>query len=116
MRKRIYDQNQRLSMLKQEKDKLAEENKTIRDKANTDVRELEEYIQQEARAVKEKVKQLEVTIVQQMEVIERQEIEIEKLAQDLTKPAAHEGAQEGVRQEALQEEARQELEQVDPRQ
>ena len=77
---------------------------------------MEEYIQQEARVVEEKVKQLEVTIVQQMEVIERQEIEIEKLSQDLTKPAAHEEAQEGVRQEALQEEARQELEQVDPRQ
>ena len=44
---------------------------------NTDVRELEEYIQEEAKTVKEKVKQLEVTIIKQIEVIERQENEIE---------------------------------------
>ena len=49
---------------------------------NTDVRELEEYIQEEAKAVKEKVKQLEVTIIKQMEVIECQKNEIEKLARD----------------------------------
>ena len=111
MSRRIFDQNQRLFILQQEKDKWEAENKTIRDKANTDVRELEEYIQQEAKAVKEKVKQLEVTIVKQMEVIERQEIEIEKLARDFTKQAVQEGAQEGASQEVLQEGARQELEQ-----
>ena len=76
---------------------------------NTDVRELEEYIQEEAKAVKEKVKQLEVTIIKQMEVIERQENEIEKLARDLTKQDAHVGAQEGARQELLQEGAGQEV-------
>ena len=101
-------------MLKQEKDKLAEENKTIREKAFADVKDLEEYIQQEAKVVKDKVKQLEVTLVQQMEVIERQEIEIEKLSQDLTKQVAQEGAQEGVRhegstQELAHVEARQEV-------
>ena len=65
--------------------------------------------------MKEKFKQLEVTIMQQMEEILRQQIEIEKLAQNMTKQVAQEGAQEGVRQEVLQGEARQELEQVDPR-
>ena len=95
MSRRIFDQNQRLFILQIEKDKLEAANKTIRDKANTDVRELEEYIQEEARVVKEKVKQLEVTIVKQMEVIERQEIEIKKLARDLTKQVVQQGAQEG---------------------
>ena len=40
MNRRIFDQNQRLFMLQQEKDKLEAENQTLRDKSNTDVREL----------------------------------------------------------------------------
>ena len=64
--------------------------------------------------VKDKVKQFEITIVKQMEVIERQEIEIEKLSSDLTRKIAKEGAsqevlQEGAGQELVQAEARQEV-------
>ena len=56
MKRRIYDQNQRLFILEQEREILIKENKSIQDKAKTDIKQLEEYIQQEAKAVKEKVK------------------------------------------------------------
>ena len=79
MRKRIYDQNQRLYCLEQERDKLIEENKNIKDEANTKVRELEENIQQEAKAVKHKVKQFEKTLLEQIKMIELQNKEIAKL-------------------------------------
>ena len=44
--------------LEQERDRLIRENKDIKDKAKSDVKNLEEYIQQEAKVVKEKVKQV----------------------------------------------------------
>ena len=58
MRSRLYDQNQRLYNLEQERDRLIKENKSIEEKAKTDVKNLEEYIQQEANAVREKVKKV----------------------------------------------------------
>ena len=88
LRKKIYDQGLRLYSLEQEKETLIKENKSIKDKANTEVRELEEYIKQEAKSVQEKVKKLETTMVQQIDIIERQNKEIEKYKAPKATPAA----------------------------
>ena len=102
LRRRIYDQGQTLYNLQQEKDKLVKENKHIKEKANTEVRQLEEYIQQEAKAVREKVKNFERTMVQQIEVIERQNEEIERMAQRVTKEGDRAVVQEEAGQEGAQ--------------
>ena len=111
LRRRIYDQNQRLYNLEQEKETLKEELYSIKQKAYTEVKDLEEYIQQDAQIIREKVKKLETTIVQQIEVIDRQNEEIEHMAQQVTKEVTRGGAQEvaqEVAQEAAQEAAIQE--------
>ena len=94
LRRRIYDQHQRLYNLEQEKEYLKLENKSIKEKANTEVRELEEYIQQEAKAVNYRVKKLETTIVQQMEVIDQQNKVIEHMAQGKVNGRISETSQE----------------------
>ena len=134
MRSRLYDQNQRLYNLEQERDRLIKENKSIEQKAKTDVKNLEEYIQQEANAVREKVKKFESTLYQQIVVIEGRQREIEKCYKDLKtfhgpareveevtleesrqvdaqgeKVARHELFQEEARQGETQEVSRQEV-------
>ena len=129
IKRRLYDQNQRFYILEQERNILIIENKYIKDKAKTDVKNLEEYIQQEAKHVKEKVKKFEATMLQQIEVIERQNMEIQKCYEALkTTPSATTGAttiedteevaQEVGRQEMTQGEevAGQELSQEEARQ
>ena len=71
MRKRLYDQNIRLYDLEQQQDKMLNENKTVKAEAISKIRKLEENIQEEAKAVKRKVKKLE-----QIKTIERQNKEI----------------------------------------
>ena len=68
---------------------MKEQINSIKQQANTQVRELEEYIQQEATLIKERVKKLETTIVQQMEVIDRQNEEIENMVKKVTQEMAH---------------------------
>ena len=83
---------------------MVKENKHIKEKANNEVRQLEEYIQQEAKAVREKVKNFETTMVQQIEVIERQNEEIERMAQRVTKEGDRVVVQEEAGQEGAQAE------------
>ena len=80
---------------------MLKENKHIKEKANNEVRQLEEYIQQEAKAVREKVKNFETTMVQQIEVIERQN---EEMAQRVTKEGDWVVVQEEAGQEGAQAE------------
>ena len=46
LKRRLFDQNKKMFRLEQERDMLVRENKDIKDKAKSDVKDLEEYIQQ----------------------------------------------------------------------
>ena len=102
-------------ILEQETSRLIIENKQIKDKAKTDVRNLEEYIQQEAKDVKEKVKKFEATMLHQIEVIERQNIEIQKCYEALktTHSATIEATTREDTEEVVQEVGSQERAQGD---
>ena len=68
LRRRIYDQNKRVYDLERKEEILIKENQTIKEEATCKIKQLEENIQQEAKSVKNKLKNLKILFWSRLEL------------------------------------------------